>query len=103
MVRWWTALESTGQTDRLNVEFVPIEQAGGRITAEPFFARQSVPHYHAAAMDGYALRSAATQGVNDRNPVTLESVSAIDGPALMALAVFVGNTRLIDNIMLYPE
>ncbi|GAB6097123.1 pantoate--beta-alanine ligase [Desulfatiferula olefinivorans] len=36
------------------------------------------------------------------DPATLESVSRIEGPALFAMAVKVGNTRLIDNMILEP-
>ena len=36
------------------------------------------------------------------DPETLEDMSAIDRPALMALAVKVGSTRLIDNSILRP-
>lgn len=36
------------------------------------------------------------------DPETLEKVSVIDRPVLMALAVRVGQTRLIDNCILYP-
>jgi pantoate--beta-alanine ligase len=36
------------------------------------------------------------------DPDTLEDVNRIDGPALMALAVWVGGTRLIDNTILEP-
>jgi pantoate--beta-alanine ligase len=35
--------------------------------------------------------------VNER---TLEELSLIDGKALAAVAVWIGNTRLIDNIIL---
>lgn len=36
------------------------------------------------------------------DPETLEDVSRVEGPALMALAAWVGNTRLIDNAILKP-
>lgn len=36
------------------------------------------------------------------DPETLEDVDQIDRPALMALAVWVGKTRLIDNMILKP-
>ncbi len=36
------------------------------------------------------------------NPETLDDVKTIDGPVLIALAVKVGTTRLIDNMMLTP-
>ena len=34
------------------------------------------------------------------NPETIEDVEVIKGPTLLALAVFVGKTRLIDNCVL---
>jgi molybdopterin molybdotransferase len=39
-------------------EYVPIEQAAGRILAEPLIARLTQPPFDASAMDGYAVRSA---------------------------------------------
>jgi pantoate--beta-alanine ligase len=36
------------------------------------------------------------------DPEYLENIKTIDKPALMALAVNVGKTRLIDNMILYP-
>jgi pantoate--beta-alanine ligase len=36
------------------------------------------------------------------DPKTLERVSEINGPVLIALAVFVGKTRLIDNRLIKP-
>jgi len=36
------------------------------------------------------------------DPDTLETIDSINGPALMALAVKVGKTRLIDNMILTP-
>jgi pantoate--beta-alanine ligase len=37
------------------------------------------------------------------DPETLEDIARVDRPALMALAVKVGATRLIDNMILYPD
>lgn len=37
------------------------------------------------------------------NPYTLQEVENIDGETLLALAVYVGKTRLIDNILISPE
>lgn len=36
------------------------------------------------------------------DPETLEDVDRVEGPTLMALAVWVGKTRLIDNVILKP-
>lgn len=53
-------------------ELVAVEGALGRVTAQAVFARESVPHYHGAAMDGIALRAADTAGASDASPVVLE-------------------------------
>ena len=44
----------------LGVESIPLdEHALGRVTAEPIWAKISSPHYHASAMDGFAVRAVA--------------------------------------------
>jgi len=55
----------------LGAETVPLDQALGRVTAEPVWARISSPHYHAAAMDGYAVRSEETRGASETSPLLL--------------------------------
>ncbi len=66
------ALEAVGLWKPLEPERIPLENALGRVTAEPIWARISSPHYYAAAMDGYALHAADTNGASDRNPLTLQ-------------------------------
>ena len=70
--RFRAALAAEGLWQALEAEEVPLDQALGRITAEPVWARVSSPHYHAAAMDGYALRSQTSDGASDRSPVSLQ-------------------------------
>jgi putative molybdopterin biosynthesis protein len=56
----------------LGTENIPLdENALGRITAEPIWAEISSPHYHASAMDGFALRAVSTNGAMPSAPVTL--------------------------------
>lgn len=50
------------------VEWIPAPAARGRITAEPVYARRSVPHFHCAAMDGVALRAEDTFGASETQP-----------------------------------
>ncbi len=69
--RFERALRAADQWGPLEPESIPLEQALGRISAEPVWAQLSSPHYHAAAMDGYALRAVETEGASDRNPVEL--------------------------------
>ncbi|MCX6697192.1 MAG: molybdopterin-binding protein, partial [Methanoregula sp.] len=52
-------------------ETVPLPAAVGRVTAEPIFARYSVPAVHLAAMDGIAVVSADTGSASEQHPVTL--------------------------------
>jgi len=47
------------------------ENALGRVTAEAIWAKISSPHYHASAMDGFAVRAAATNAALPSQPVTL--------------------------------
>jgi putative molybdopterin biosynthesis protein len=51
---------------------IGVEEALGRVTAEPVFARMSVPTYHAAAMDGVAVRAEETYGTTERLPKILK-------------------------------
>jgi len=57
---------------RAGVETVPVRQALGRILAGPVTARRSVPAYHAAAMDGVAVRAADTFGALPEKPLLLQ-------------------------------
>jgi putative molybdopterin biosynthesis protein len=53
------------------VETVSTPDAVGRVLAEPVFARLSAPGFHAAAMDGVAVRAAATFGASETSPKRL--------------------------------
>ncbi|MEA3396077.1 MAG: molybdopterin-binding protein, partial [Chloroflexota bacterium] len=66
------ALQEAGRWQPLAGEAVPLDAALGRVTAGPVWARLSSPHYHACAMDGYALRAADTTGASDAHPVRLQ-------------------------------
>jgi putative molybdopterin biosynthesis protein len=59
-------------------EEVSLIQSIGRVTAEPIFARYSVPEVHLAAMDGIAVRSQETQGAREQHPVALEHVVRVN-------------------------
>ena len=63
------ALTAANLWHPLDAETVPLSQAHGRVTAEAVWARLSSPHYHASAMDGYALRAEDTVGASEVAPV----------------------------------
>jgi putative molybdopterin biosynthesis protein len=71
LARWREALEAAGALQRLPAERVPVAQAHGRVTAAAVWARIASPHYHAVAMDGYAVRSADTPHASPQQPVRL--------------------------------
>jgi putative molybdopterin biosynthesis protein len=69
--RFWSALERAHALEPLAGESLPIRDALGRVTSDPIFARVNVPHYHAAAMDGVAVRAADTLGASETAPAYL--------------------------------
>jgi putative molybdopterin biosynthesis protein len=66
------ALKAAGRWSQLGAENIPLdENAVGRVLAEPVWAKISSPHYHASAMDGFAVRSVDTDGAMLTSPVNL--------------------------------
>jgi putative molybdopterin biosynthesis protein len=68
------ALEAIDLYGPLPAEEVLLSEANGRVTAAAVFARLSSPHYHASAMDGYAVRAVDTIGATETAPLTLHLV-----------------------------
>ena len=67
----WMALAEIGKDAPLAGEIVKLADSLGRVTAEPVWAKISAPHYHAAAMDGYAVIAEDTVEATETRPVTL--------------------------------
>ena len=66
------ALQESGLWQVLGSESIPLdENALGRVTSEPIWAKISSPHYHASAMDGFAVRAEETKGAQPSSPVQL--------------------------------
>ncbi len=65
------ALESAGLAAPLAGERIPLSQALGRVTAEPVQAELSSPHFHCAAMDGYAVSAADTVSARETRALSL--------------------------------
>lgn len=66
------ALQQAGRHGLLGVEELPLdERCLGRVLAQPVWAKISSPHYHASAMDGFALRAADSAEAMLNDPVTL--------------------------------
>ena len=61
----------TGCPSRVPPVTVALDEAVGRVTAEPIWATRSSPPFDAAAMDGIALRAADTPGASETVPLLL--------------------------------
>ncbi len=72
--RFSAALGSVGRWEPLPGETISLEDAPGRVTAMPVWARLSAPHYHASAMDGFAVRAGDTAGATETRPVRLQLI-----------------------------
>ena len=74
--RFAQALQSAGMWGPLEAEEIDLDvEALGRVLAEPVWARISSPHYHASAMDGFAVRSVETAEATLTIPVVLTAGS----------------------------
>jgi putative molybdopterin biosynthesis protein len=68
-----SALQKAGSWKILGEEEISLdENAIGRVLVEPVWARISSPHYHASAMDGFAVRAEDTDDAMPNQPVVLE-------------------------------
>jgi len=69
-----TALREAGLWRTLGIETLPLDEGAlGRVLANPVWARTSSPHYHASAMDGFAVRASDTAGAGPTTPITLRT------------------------------
>src|SRR5918994_660705 len=73
LAAWEEACAAAGCPERLEAVALRLEEAVGRVTAEPVWARTSSPPFDAAAMDGIAVRAADTVGAGETTPVRLEA------------------------------
>lgn len=71
VTRFEAAIERAGGLRPLDGESISLAEARGRVTAGPVWAARSAPHYHAAAMDGIAVRAVDTAGATESTPLTL--------------------------------
>jgi putative molybdopterin biosynthesis protein len=90
------ALRAIDRDGLLEREQIPLdERAAGRVLAEALWAKISSPHYHAAGMDGFAVRAEDTHGARPNTPVWLArkpgpSSEPVDGAGI-AQAVDTGD------------
>ncbi len=71
LAAYMAVLEESGAVNP-QTEWVDTYNALGRRTAGPVFAKCCSPLFNAAAMDGIAVRAAATKGASESRPLTLK-------------------------------
>ncbi len=71
----------------LGAELIPLNETGGRILAQDIVASFPSPLFDNSAMDGFAVRSADTQGASIQSPVQLRlvGVSSAGAPSHVTL------------------
>ena len=72
--RFDEVLKNAGNSSIFPQETIPLdENAVGRVISKPIWAQISSPHYHASAMDGFAVHSTQTKDASPSNPLTLST------------------------------
>ncbi|MBI1794903.1 MAG: molybdopterin biosynthesis protein [Chloroflexi bacterium] len=76
--RFEAALRDANLWRVLGTESIPLdENALGRVLAGPVWAKISSPHYHASAMDGFAVRAEDTSGAQPTTPLQLAVIGSL--------------------------
>jgi putative molybdopterin biosynthesis protein len=73
LAAWEEACAASGCPERLDSVRMALDDAVGRVTAEPVWAQTSSPPFDAAAMDGIAVHAADTVGASETSPVRLDA------------------------------
>jgi putative molybdopterin biosynthesis protein len=73
LAAWDEACAAAGCPARVEAVRMPLEEAVGRVLAEPVWAARSSPPFDAAAMDGIAVRAEDTVGASETAPARLET------------------------------
>lgn len=88
----------------LGAETVPLDEAFGRIVAEDLAARVDVPAFDRANVDGFAVRSADTEGAREDRPARLSLTGDRLTPGVVpAEAVPEGGASLIATGGMLPR
>jgi putative molybdopterin biosynthesis protein len=74
---WRECCVAAGCPQRVEEVTLAIEEAIGRVTAQPIWAQRSSPPFDSAAMDGIALRAADTIGASQTSPLLLDTGSFV--------------------------
>lgn len=80
---------------RLGMERVALDDALGRILAEPIVANEPLPRFDNSAVDGYAVRAADVESANEDAPVRLEVLETVAAGHVPGRSVGQGQAVLV--------
>jgi len=69
----------------IETEHIPLENSSGRILAEDIIAADNIPPFDRSPYDGYAFRSADSDGASKATPVTLRVIEYVAAGMVSAL------------------
>ena len=72
------ALELLLQVSPVATESIPAVQARARVLAQDLFSAVDLPHFHRAAMDGYAVKAKDTFGASQSMPAYLKLAGVVE-------------------------
>lgn len=98
------ALRILLQTPPVATEVVPTIQARARVLTEDLYSQVDLPHFHRAAMDGYAVKAKDTFGASASQPAYLKLAGTIEMGKEATRALIKGEAmRISTGGMLPPE
>lgn len=83
-------------------EQIPTVHSYGRILAEDLYSAVDLPHFHRAAMDGYAVRARETFGASPSLPAYLKLAGTVEMGREAARAVLSGEAMRISTGGMLP-
>jgi len=98
------ALRLLLQAPPVTTERVPTVRARGRVLAEDLYSAVDLPHFHRAAMDGYAVKAKDTFGASQSLPAYLKLAGVMEMGKEAARPVATGEAiRISTGGMMPPE
>jgi molybdopterin molybdotransferase len=98
------ALRLVLQVPPVTTERVPTVRARGRVLAEDLYSAVDLPHFHRAAMDGYAVKAKDTFGASQSLPAYLKLAGVMEMGKEATRPVTTGEAiRISTGGMMPPE
>src|SRR5213593_2705519 len=98
------ALRLLLQVPPVTTERVPTVRARGRVLAEDLYSAVDLPHFHRAAMDGYAVKAKDTFGASQSLPAYLKLAGVMEMGKEATRPVATGEAiRISTGGMMPPE